>query len=207
MRSLFKKVGIAALAALSLVGATLAASSSAEARYYGRGWGGGWVGPAIVGGLALGALAASRPYYYGGYVVTVVTATTATAVSGTAWSATPPMAARSFGRSTSATEQFQSGAVGLDILPPAQRKARRLSIGVGLLIYSTADSTLWAWGLPPQLAGGAERLADGVILRCIIEGDDLFAARAWHAEAAPDFSGMLPEGLPALGAFNSDLVG
>jgi hypothetical protein len=68
MRSLFKKAGIAALAALSLVGATLAASSSAEARYYGRGWGGrGFIGPAIVGGLALGALAASRPYYYGGY--------------------------------------------------------------------------------------------------------------------------------------------
>src|SRR5882757_8295647 len=67
MRLLFKKVGIAALAALSLVGATLAASSTAEARYYGRGWGGGWAGPAIVGGLALGALAASRPYYYGGY--------------------------------------------------------------------------------------------------------------------------------------------
>src|SRR5947207_15312797 len=68
MRSLFKKVGIAALAALSLVGATLAASSTAEARYYGRGWGGrGFIGPAIVGGLALGALAASRPYYYGGY--------------------------------------------------------------------------------------------------------------------------------------------
>ena len=68
MRSLFRKVGITAVAALSLVGATLAASSSAEARYYGRGWhGGGWAGPAIVGGLALGALAASRPYYYGGY--------------------------------------------------------------------------------------------------------------------------------------------
>lgn len=67
MRSLFKKAGIAALAALSLVGATLAASSTAEARYYGRGWGGGWAGPAIVGGLALGALAASSPYYYGGY--------------------------------------------------------------------------------------------------------------------------------------------
>ena len=67
MRSLFKKVGITAVAALSLVGATLAASSSAEARYGHRGWrGGGWAGPAIVGGLALGALAASRPYY-GGY--------------------------------------------------------------------------------------------------------------------------------------------
>ena len=69
MRSIFKEVGITAVAAVSLVGATLAASSSAEARYYGRGgWrGGGWAGPAIVGGLALGALAASRPYYYGGY--------------------------------------------------------------------------------------------------------------------------------------------
>ena len=62
MRSLFRKAGITAVAALSLVGATLAASSSAEARYYHRGWrGGGWAGPAIVGGLALGALAASRP--------------------------------------------------------------------------------------------------------------------------------------------------
>src|SRR3954463_2162101 len=40
MRSLFKKAGIATLGALSLIGATLAASSSAEARYYGRGWGG-----------------------------------------------------------------------------------------------------------------------------------------------------------------------
>ena len=68
MRSIFRKVGITAVAAVSLVGATLAASSPAEARYYGRGWhGGGWVGPAIVRGLALGALAASRPYYYGGY--------------------------------------------------------------------------------------------------------------------------------------------
>jgi hypothetical protein len=68
MRSLFRKVCITAVAALSLVGATLATSGSAEARYYGRGWrGGGWAGPAIVGGLALGALAASRPYYYGGY--------------------------------------------------------------------------------------------------------------------------------------------
>ena len=67
MHALFRKVGIAAVAALSLVGGTLAASSSAEARYYGHGWhGGGWAGPAIVGGLALGALAASRPYY-GGY--------------------------------------------------------------------------------------------------------------------------------------------
>ena len=74
MRTGIKKIGVAAVAALSLLGATLAVSSTAEARYYHRGWGGGWAGPAIVGGLALGALAASRPYYggygygaYGGY--------------------------------------------------------------------------------------------------------------------------------------------
>jgi hypothetical protein len=43
----------------------LATSTDAEARWRGHGWhrGGGWVGPAIVGGLAIGALAASRPYY------------------------------------------------------------------------------------------------------------------------------------------------
>jgi hypothetical protein len=44
-------------------------------------------------------------------------------------------------------------------------------------------------------------------LRCIIEGNGLFATRAWHCEAAPDFSEMLSEGLAALGTFNSDLVG
>ena len=69
MHSVVKKVGVSALAVLSVAAATLAMSSSAEARYYGhRGWrGGGWgfAGPAIVGGLALGALAASRPYGYG----------------------------------------------------------------------------------------------------------------------------------------------
>jgi hypothetical protein len=73
MRPGVKKSCIAAVAGLSLI-ATLAASTSAEARYRHRhhGWhGGGWVGPAIVGGLALGALAASRPSYgypvYGAY--------------------------------------------------------------------------------------------------------------------------------------------
>jgi hypothetical protein len=72
MRISIKKFGIAALAAVSLAGATLATSTDADARWRGHGGhrGGGWVGPAIVGGLALGALTASRPYYgpaYGAY--------------------------------------------------------------------------------------------------------------------------------------------
>jgi hypothetical protein len=64
MRISIKKVGIAALAAVSVAGATLATSTDAEARWRGH-RGHGWVGPAIVGGLALGAFAASRPYAYG----------------------------------------------------------------------------------------------------------------------------------------------
>jgi hypothetical protein len=67
MHTALKKFGVAAVAAVSLAGATLVTSTSAEARYFHRGWGGGWAGPAIVGGLALGALAASRPYYGYGY--------------------------------------------------------------------------------------------------------------------------------------------
>ena len=58
-----RKLGIAALAITTVVGA-IAAAPDADARYWRRG--GGWVGPAVVGGLALGALAAS-PYAYGGY--------------------------------------------------------------------------------------------------------------------------------------------
>ena len=62
MRTTVKKVALATLAAISVTIGTLAATGSAEARWYGH-RGGGWAGPAIVGGLALGALAASRPYY------------------------------------------------------------------------------------------------------------------------------------------------
>ncbi len=50
---------------MSVAGATLATSSDAEARWRGGRGGWGWAGPAIVGGLALGAIAASRPYAYG----------------------------------------------------------------------------------------------------------------------------------------------
>jgi hypothetical protein len=46
-----------------LVVSELSATSSAEARGWHRG--GGWVGPAIVGGLALGALAAAARYAMG----------------------------------------------------------------------------------------------------------------------------------------------
>ena len=67
MRTTMKKAAIASLASLTLAGGILATSTAAEARYYGHRVG-GWVGPAVVGGLALGALAASRPYYgYGAY--------------------------------------------------------------------------------------------------------------------------------------------
>lgn len=64
MRTTIKKAAIASVTALAVAGGMLAASTSAEARYYGHR---GWAGPAIVGGLALGALAASRPYYGYGY--------------------------------------------------------------------------------------------------------------------------------------------
>lgn len=81
MRLLAKTLGIAALTALLVAGATFVTSSTAEARwgggghaFGGHGWGGGhgwrggggWGGAAFVGGLALGALAAS-PYYGYGY--------------------------------------------------------------------------------------------------------------------------------------------
>jgi hypothetical protein len=77
MRSYLRRIGIAALAALSIAGAVIASTGPASAHF--RGWHGGWHGgwhhgwhggwgprafaPAFVGGLALGALAA--PAYYG----------------------------------------------------------------------------------------------------------------------------------------------
>ena len=72
MRTAFKKLGIAALAGITVVGASLASADPAEARWrghrhhhHGGGW--GWGGPALVGGLALGtALGAGSAYAYGG---------------------------------------------------------------------------------------------------------------------------------------------
>jgi hypothetical protein len=56
-----RKIFVALVAALTIAGSVVALSGQAEAR------GGRWVAPAIVGGVAAGALiagAAAAPYYY-----------------------------------------------------------------------------------------------------------------------------------------------
>jgi len=65
MRSIFKKAGIAVLAGVSIIGATLASSGPAEERWRGHHGGWGWGGPALIGGLALGAALAAPRYGYG----------------------------------------------------------------------------------------------------------------------------------------------
>ena len=70
MHSSLKKLGMATLTVATLAGGMAASTTSAEARWGHRG---GWVGPAVVGGLALGAFAAATAprygygYGYGGY--------------------------------------------------------------------------------------------------------------------------------------------
>jgi hypothetical protein len=63
MNASLRKPIVGALAAASLVGALAASTTSAEARWR-RGPG---IAAGVIGGLALGALAAgaARPYYYG----------------------------------------------------------------------------------------------------------------------------------------------
>lgn len=56
----FRKISLAAVAALAIG----ASSGAAQAQHHHRGGGGGF-GPGFVGGLALGA-AVGGPYYYGG---------------------------------------------------------------------------------------------------------------------------------------------
>ena len=71
--SAYRKLITGALAAATIAGGVLAASAPAEAQWRGRGAhhyrGGGWGGPGIaagvVGGLALGAIAAPRYYGHG----------------------------------------------------------------------------------------------------------------------------------------------
>jgi hypothetical protein len=60
---LLKNLGMTALVISTVVAGSLSTTSSAEAHRWHRG--GGWVGPAIVGGLAFGALAAAPRYGYG----------------------------------------------------------------------------------------------------------------------------------------------
>ena len=52
-----------ALASAAIALTAVAIPNQAEARW--RGGGGWWVPGAVIGGLALGAAIASRPYYYG----------------------------------------------------------------------------------------------------------------------------------------------
>ena len=55
-----KLIALASAAVISLT--AVAIPNQAEARWRGGGW---WIPGAVVGGLALGAAIASRPYYYG----------------------------------------------------------------------------------------------------------------------------------------------
>ena len=65
-----RKIGVGVLAAATLAGSIAATTASADARPYHRGGyhhhrGGGWVGPAIIGGVAAGLLAAPLYGHYG----------------------------------------------------------------------------------------------------------------------------------------------
>jgi len=62
MRSDMNSKLIALASAATIAVAMVAIPDQAEARWRGGGW---WVPGAVVGGLALGAAIASRPYYYG----------------------------------------------------------------------------------------------------------------------------------------------
>jgi hypothetical protein len=62
MRSDMNSKLIALASAATIAVTALAIPNQAEARWRGGGW---WVPGAVVGGLALGAAIASRPYYYG----------------------------------------------------------------------------------------------------------------------------------------------
>jgi hypothetical protein len=55
-----KLIALASAAAIAVT--AVAMPNQAEARWRGGGW---WVPGAVIGGLALGAAIASRPYYYG----------------------------------------------------------------------------------------------------------------------------------------------
>ena len=64
MRASLKKIGLAAVTALTVAGAALVTAGSAQAQHR---HGGGGFGPGFVGGLAAGAVIGGGPYYGGGY--------------------------------------------------------------------------------------------------------------------------------------------
>jgi hypothetical protein len=67
----FRKTITASLAALTIGAGVIATSASPAAAWGGygwhHGWGGGGIAAGVLGGLALGAVAASASPYYGGY--------------------------------------------------------------------------------------------------------------------------------------------
>ena len=65
MRASLKKIGLAAVMALTVAGTALVTAGSAQAQH-GHGYGGGGFGPGFVGGFAAGAVIGGGPYY-GGY--------------------------------------------------------------------------------------------------------------------------------------------
>jgi hypothetical protein len=68
MRASLKKIGLAAVMALTVAGTALITAGSAQAQHgHGHGYGGGGFGPGFVGGLAAGAVIGGGPYYGGGY--------------------------------------------------------------------------------------------------------------------------------------------
>ena len=62
MRASLKKIGLAAVMALTVAGTALVTAGSAQAQHW-HGNGGGGFGPGFVGGLAAGAVMGGGPYY------------------------------------------------------------------------------------------------------------------------------------------------
>src|SRR5665811_2186352 len=66
MRASLKKIGLAAVMALTVAGTALVTAGSAQAQH-GHGYGGGGFGPGFVGGLGAGAGIGGGPDYGGRY--------------------------------------------------------------------------------------------------------------------------------------------
>ena len=87
MRSDMNSKLIALASAATIAVTAVALPNQAEARWRGGGW---WVPGAVVGGLALGAAIASRPYYYGpGITATLIVRSPIISLMPTATAAAP----------------------------------------------------------------------------------------------------------------------